>query len=70
MECGTIRVTRSEFGGQGPILSAVAWLQRGTNRLSEIKYYELKHLRDYELGKKCLFKSTRKCKMSVLSVDF
>lgn len=62
MECGTVTVTRSEFGGQGPILCPEAWLQRGTEKIYEIKYYELKQLTDYKLGEKYLFKSTEKDK--------
>ena len=65
MECGIVTVTRSEFGGQGPILCAEAWLQRGTEKVHEIKYHELKQSIDYKLGKKCLLKSTRKYKTCI-----
>lgn len=31
--CGTVPVSRSKFGGQGLILCAETWLQRGTQSL-------------------------------------
>lgn len=63
MEYGTTTVTRSAFGGQGPILYAEAQLERDTEKVCETKYCEILLLIDYKLGKKCLLKFHRNYKI-------
>lgn len=44
IKCGTFAAARSDFGGQGPILCPEAWQWRGTEKVFEMKHYQLKQL--------------------------